>query len=409
MNDTPGRHLTEEQLLGFLDHELPRREFGGAREHLSTCWKCQTDLTELRETIAEFVRYQQKTSQLEANPGSDSWPDLRRRMRDVVTAAEVNRRTPGPGFRWGMFARYALAGVVIASLALAAIVVIRRDSPTPVQPLVPSRTEAVPNTTASSAPTSMIPPPGAKAAFPPLPVATPGGVRAEVGALMTLHELEADLGEPVRVESRPDGRVSVTGSGLSHDREVEITTALRNRPEIAVRFDQPVSSSVNPAVAAKVRSVNASSTTLNAVLEPVLGGPSEVEGFANSVVDESEEMMARAYALHNLALRFPSDGRSSLNPDERAAVARIESDHRAQLTLHAQRLGRLLETVKKVAGDNDTIAATPHAGLFDSARRLDQAVNRAFGGETGSVPLPQLLSEMLAASRQLDSAILASQ
>ena len=403
MNEHPGRHLSEEQLLGFLDHELSRREFGGAREHLRICWKCQTELTELRETIGEFVRYQQRASQAEASMSPSDWPDLRQRMREFERVEGERRRVPGPGLRWGWLARSVAATAVISTFAVAAIVFVRYESHeiTPVS--VPSRTEAAAPAPASSAPASLIPPSRPTAAIPPLHVESASGLRAEVGALVTLHELEADLGEPIRVEKRPGGKVQVTGNGLSQDREVEIATALRARPEIAVRFEQPGSVSAAPATASRVRSVSQSNAALTAALEPVFGGRSEVEAFANSVVDESDEMMARAYALNNLAQHFPVESRSQLNEAERQALSRIETDHRQKLTVHARRVGQLVATLRKAGADNPS--EVPHASVFESARRLDRAVSRTFGGEANSTPLPQLFSELLAASRQLDTAL----
>ena len=48
-------HLSEEQLLAFLDGELPREEMDVARAHVDTCWTCRSRLSNLLAGIDSFL------------------------------------------------------------------------------------------------------------------------------------------------------------------------------------------------------------------------------------------------------------------------------------------------------------------------------------------------------------------
>src|SRR5262245_14768867 len=48
-------HLTEEQLLAFLDGELAREELDLARAHVDTCWTCRSRLSNLLAGIDTFL------------------------------------------------------------------------------------------------------------------------------------------------------------------------------------------------------------------------------------------------------------------------------------------------------------------------------------------------------------------
>src|SRR5947209_350444 len=110
-NDPATCHLGEEELVQFLDRELPRRRYAQARNHAGTCWTCNARIAELRSVTEQIVRLEEKLAQMEPDLGG--WPDLRPRMREArldleQTLARSNR------FVWG---RLAIGCAIAASLA----------------------------------------------------------------------------------------------------------------------------------------------------------------------------------------------------------------------------------------------------------------------------------------------------
>jgi anti-sigma factor RsiW len=48
------KHSTDEELLAFLDGEMPNTQMRAIRTHLKACWKCRSALAEL-ESEAEAI------------------------------------------------------------------------------------------------------------------------------------------------------------------------------------------------------------------------------------------------------------------------------------------------------------------------------------------------------------------
>jgi hypothetical protein len=137
-------------------------------------------------------------------------------------------------------------------------------------------------------------------------------------------------------------------------------------------------------------------------LEAAAGGSSGIESLTNEALDESEEMMARAHALHNLALRFPAGRREAMNRTELAALGQIEADHTAALRTHFRQIETLIAPLLRTLGH--AAGSAPGAngtGLLDDARRVQHALNSIFGGGDPQRPLPALLAELAAATRQM--------
>jgi hypothetical protein len=54
-------HLTDEDILGFLDGEVSRRHEKHVHAHLNACWSCRSRAAELEATIEEFVALHRQT------------------------------------------------------------------------------------------------------------------------------------------------------------------------------------------------------------------------------------------------------------------------------------------------------------------------------------------------------------
>ena len=388
------RHLEDKELVQFLDRELPRRGYAGAREHVRTCWTCHARFSELQSITEEIVRLDQKLALLD---GSE-WPDFGVRLRE-------SRRAMGSGAPHGwaampFWARLALASATLASLAVAYSLVERWNRPaTPAPPPPAPRTAPV-------RPGSPVPSERAAAAVRAVP-RIPASLGTELSVIRVLHHLGADTGEPVQVTALSGGAVQVTCKGLPQERETELRAALSGLPGVAVRFEQPSMAGVEAADGATPMTFGVRRPAFAGVLEAAAGGASNLETLTNGLLDESEEMMAAAHALNLLAQRFPANRRQGMNTAEAAVLAEIERDHTAALGTHFRRIEAMLAPFH--LEKESSLPSADGTGLFDSARGVQRALNAIFGGSEPEGPLPAMLAELASANRQMERTMEAAQ
>jgi hypothetical protein len=109
---TKRSHLSDEEILLFIDRELPSRRHVRARFHLAECQSCNRRRTELEGTLSEFSRIHEQTY---SSPG----PNLFRsrsllKARIAETALPGNRRRASRLFRLGSLSRQAAcAGIAL--------------------------------------------------------------------------------------------------------------------------------------------------------------------------------------------------------------------------------------------------------------------------------------------------------
>jgi hypothetical protein len=144
-----------------------------------------------------------------------------------------------------------------------------------------------------------------------------------------LHEIGADLGDPVEV-NLADGRVVVSGVGVAPERQREIRRAVAEIPHVSVEFSDPAAATAGaatPATGAET-AAPARSSAIQSRMEQQLGGRAEFERFSGQLLDRMDGAMARVYALRSLAQRFP-DG----TPMAAADTTRLRGLARQHLTV----------------------------------------------------------------------------
>ena len=113
------------------------------------------------------------------------------------------------------------------------------------------------------------------------------------------------------------------------------------------------------------------------------------ERLAAQLLDMSDAVMSRAYALRRLAQRFPPPVEAELSPAERRVLRNLDQEHAAVLGHQPAEMERLLAPVLVSLGGGcagaaeDPVAATawqPAAEeLFRAARRVESAAGGAAG------------------------------
>jgi hypothetical protein len=260
------------------------------------------------------------------------------------------------------------------------------------------------NSTESGAVSVEVPP---RSAVPSRPAAD------ELLVMSVLHEIGADLGDPVQV-SLSDGRVQVSGVGVAPERKRKILAALEPLPNVASHFsDPPVTllpadapnDAPRPAVASTAPGVFQSGV-FQSRLEAQLGGRGLVDRFTGQVLNYNESAMAHAYALRLLAQKFPTDG--SLNEQDRATLRGLSRDHLLALAAPLADFDRELVPVliglgatsgQTVAAADTWQGAAEH--VFQAARRIEMLSSVLLGVTPGGSVHADLPSELLGAVNEL--------
>lgn len=261
-----------------------------------------------------------------------------------------------------------------------------------------------PEPVAAAAPPPAAAPPE-KAAAPPPPPATLGD---ELRVLAALHGVGADLGDPVEV-TRVGGRILVSGVGVAPERREQIRHVLGGVPKVELRFSEPpAAEELDPREGVET-TVSAEVLNLHARLEKQVGGRAPFERLSARLLDSSDAMMSRAYALRRLAQRFPREVESELAPAEREMLRVLAREHAAMLAKQAGEMDRLLApllvAIGGTAGEAPVVSAEAwqpaSEPLFRAARRVETLLAVMLGAAPGETPAADLPSQLLAGLARL--------
>ena len=205
-------------------------------------------------------------------------------------------------------------------------------------------------------------------AEPSRPAAVPSGssasVSEELRVVAALHAIGADLGDPVDVKLS-EGRVLVSGVGIPAARQREIRSKLDAIPGVTVEFAEAPAQveqalpAANPAPPEPQASGVAPWQT---ALEKQLGGRVEFERFSAQMLDWSDAVMARAYALRDLAQRFPADAEARMSAPDRTLLDDLAREDARGLASRIENLHRTLAPVLASLGGPQAAAQGRPAG-----------------------------------------------
>jgi hypothetical protein len=191
------------------------------------------------------------------------------------------------------------------------------------------------------------------------------GPAEELRVIAALHALGADLGEPVEVK-REGGRVMVGIAGLGGGRREEVRAALSGIPGVYVNAEEAPGAPVE----LKPRGLAAEPDAA----DPLLAG---LDTFAaEQIVDRTETLIERAYALRGLARRFPPEVEAQLSAADVEVLRDIARAHTHALRQALADLRRLLPAPSGTGGAAPPAAWQHNAeAIFTTVQRLDTALN----------------------------------
>ena len=248
----------------------------------------------------------------------------------------------------------------------------------------------------------------------------PAGVAEELQVVAALHQVGADLGDPVEI-TRESGQILVSGTGIPPQHQKQIHEALDSMPGVVVRFSEPGGvpfgpgappgpEGTPPETPALRDSAGSAPPPFQARLEERLGGRPQFERFSSQLLDESDALMSRAYALRRLAQQFPPDVERQLSAGDRRVLRDLGGEHVAALAGQsaemAAALSRILADLGGTAAPGEirfeSAAWQPASEeLLSAARRVETVLAVLLGMAPPDNPADQTPSQLLAALAQL--------
>jgi hypothetical protein len=240
--------------------------------------------------------------------------------------------------------------------------------------------------------------------------AEPSAFSEELQVVAALHQLGADLGDPLEI-SREGGQVLVSGTGIAPQRQQQIHGLLDRLPHVVVRFDdQAFPASAIPAHSEPDTrdAAGPEKSTYAARIEERLGGRPQFERFSSSVLDWTDSAMTRAYALRRLAQQFSAAAEDEMTAEERRTLRKLGRDHLAAFAKDAQRVADAVNPVLSANGaaQHETTPATWQAAsedLLGSARRAETLLAVVLGVAPAENASGNAPAELVAALAEISS------
>jgi hypothetical protein len=349
------RHLSDAELMAWLDGECGFAGHIRARLHLFRCWNCRGRAAELE---AEAHRVAQALHgggnafrSQQARARFESW-----RWRYEQTAVTAPRSAPHRLRIIIGFTAFLLAvagGGGRQRREAAQLPVLQVAAPKPPEFAY------------------------AKADPPPAPERRPAedGLTRELDVHYRLHRVGVCEAEPVLISKQPDGRIQVSAMGPPAERAAEIRTALADlvrAGQVRLKITPPVPDALiasgTGAPAAKAR---VSQTMRESELPGKFGSPARFLEMASRALEASDQIYANAWALRRHQ-QFPQPATDSNAFWLRHAIV---NDHLGKLQ---EALGRLKGELQPLLRRSPRVTHLKRPDTFDLASELNTGLQDFF-------------------------------
>ena len=255
--------------------------------------------------------------------------------------------------------------------------------------------------------------------MPPAPIGpaspvgrAPDGFSGELQVVAALHQVGADLGDPVEI-AREGRQVVVSGTGIPPQRQKQIHGLLDPLPNVVVRFRDPAFPASAPPVQSEPATRDAAGpaqSKYQARIEERLGGRPQFERFSGQLLEWTDAAMARAYALRRLAQQFAPAAERQMSAADRRTLRRLAREHLAAFAQDSRQiessLTGVLSALGGTAGQREARPEPPawQAGaeqLMADSRRVETLLAVMLGVAPGDSAPDSLPSQLLSALTQL--------
>jgi hypothetical protein len=250
--------------------------------------------------------------------------------------------------------------------------------------------------------------------MPPVPsnsgtapeVPAPSPVSAELQVFAALHQVGADLGDPIEV-NREGHDIVVSGTGVSRQHQQQLHILLDRTPHVAVRFSDPSFPASNPPAQEPVTrdAAGPEKPPYPARLEARLGGRPQFERFSGQVLDWTDSAMSRVYAIKRLAQQFPPETEARMTAEERRTLHNLAREHAAVLAKELRKITTTVNPVLSGMGAAGSAAPPSTAAqwqvvseeLFASGRQVETLLASVLGVSANSPATEDAASQLLSA------------
>jgi hypothetical protein len=194
------------------------------------------------------------------------------------------------------------------------------------------------------------------------------GYAEELQVFAALRQVNADLGDPIEV-SRQGAGIIVSGTGVPHQHQQQLHALLDRMPHVTVRFSEPsLPASTPPAPEPVTRdAAGPEKPKYPARLEARLGGRPQFERFSGQVLDWTESVMSRVYALHRLAQQFPAEAEAKMSAEERRTLHSLALEHASALATDLRKVTNTVNPVLTGIGGRTGATAPSVAAVWQPA------------------------------------------
>jgi hypothetical protein len=395
MNKANGQHPSEGDLLLFLDGELESGVSDTVRRHLDSCWTCRMHAAGIQNAIVEFARERERTRPPEPpSPWRDLGADFRR-IQDATRPSFMQRIRIGGMFRGGRVAMFCAAATAVAAVTWLSLP--KRVTELEQQKAIASGHSVTPAPTSDALPKKSHSAELHRPELPTIPDRLDPDSNAitheELAIVGQLHQLRADLGEPIDLKRTADHRIAFTASGLSPERTQEIRQALSGFPDLTIHLVVPHPVSGEGVSGSPVPTARRP-MAFEAQLLQYAGNRQALEKLSDSLLDAGDQVTTYVHALENLHERFPATTVSAMSADDRAFLNQIELDHRSAARQAARTLYQLLQPIF------EKLAVQPSRAndesLLQAALKMDRLLNAALAGAQSELSDRELYSQLRA-------------
>ena len=231
-----------------------------------------------------------------------------------------------------------------------------------------------------------------------------------------LHTAGADLDGSLEISQHPPGRVMVNASQLPPEMKERIAVLLGQRPGAQVELNEPATAVPLGRTTRIIPPAGPASGGSDPRLTRFLEGGGVPENYVRSVLESSNTVLTRLYALRSLAMRWPADQEARLSSVAGTRLLTMAKDHAKAARLAASELSQRIAPLFTYFGQNRPsepveTAVVPwqqaSASGLAAAQRTDRTLRSLL--TTSETPLSpdQGIPQLQQAIRDLERAALA--
>src|SRR5215831_194664 len=232
---------------------------------------------------------------------------------------------------------------------------------------------------------------------------------SELGVEFRLHQVGADLGEPIEV-SRGVSQIVIRAAGASAERKRQLADMFSNDKDIRLELE-PISTS--DVVSSSTILVDSSPKTaeFDKKFVDFLGGFEAQESFARRVLAADASILARLYALSHLAKRWPGGGNNTLSAESRDKLRAMVNDHGRALNTALPEFKHLLAPLmERFCGSSPlptraTAWQEASQSGLQAAQAMDRLLRAVFTTSAHNLTIDDACSDLSSTLSSLESAV----